>query len=203
MEAAKIFLATYKHPEKRIDSQFSKQAEDNSETNKHILRTIFESILLCGRQGLALRGHRDDGTADPFTNRGNFLAILNHTAKHDQILRAHLQNGKRNQQYTSKTLQNEVIGVTGNCLREKLVHSLVSTKDTDSKYFSVIADEVTDRYSNQEVLSLCLRFVDTGGSQYSEHFQIKEIFLDFLYLERTTGEKDTEGLIKVLNKHGL
>ena len=29
-----------------------------------------------------------------------------------------------------------------------------------TKYFSLIADEVTDRYSNKEILLLCLRYLN-------------------------------------------
>ena len=31
----------------------------------------------------------------------------------------------------------------------------------EKKYFSIIADKVTDRYSNKKVLLLCLRYLNT------------------------------------------
>ena len=38
----------------------------------------------------------------------------------------------------------------------------MKTKDIveKTKYFSVIADEVTDRYSNKEILLLCLKYLN-------------------------------------------
>ena len=42
---------------------------------KCILCSVSDAILLCDKQGISLRGHRND-SADPSTNRGNFLAIL-------------------------------------------------------------------------------------------------------------------------------
>ena len=59
-----------------------------------------------------------------------------------------------------------------------------------------MADEVTDKHANHEILSLCIRFVDF--SQVQPH--INEIFLDFLHLDRATGENIGAGL---LNKHGI
>ena len=47
--------------------------------------------------------------------------------------------------------------------------------------FTIIADESTDPYSNQEILSLCLRFVDQS-SPNDPH--IKECLINFIHLER-------------------
>ena len=103
----------------------------------HILSRIVEAILLLGRQGLPPCGHQDDGTADVLMNRGNFLALLEYTAKSDPVLQEHLQNGKRNQRYISKTVQNEIITVIAECLKEKLLFPLKETH-----FYSIIADEV-------------------------------------------------------------
>ena len=53
-----------------------------------------ETVILCGRQGIAFRGHRDDGTAveeDAADNHGNFLALLHFRIQAgDQVLEEHL-----------------------------------------------------------------------------------------------------------------
>jgi len=46
-----------------------------------MIRPIIEKILLCGRQGIALRGHTDSGPIDLRSlflsnNEGNFRVIL-------------------------------------------------------------------------------------------------------------------------------
>jgi hypothetical protein len=43
-------------------------------------------------------------------------------------------------------------------------------------FYSIIADEVTDRYANQEVLTLCLMFLDETASEPIIH----EEFFDFV-----------------------
>ena len=50
-----------------------------------------------------------------YLNRGNFVEFR---AEHDQILAQHLANAPRNATYTSKTIQNELIEVVGNCSRQ-------------------------------------------------------------------------------------
>lgn len=192
---AKLFLDNYLNPDKRIDTQIDSENRRRSEENKQVLSSIVEVVLLCGRQGLPLRGHRDDSTADALTNRGNFLAILETMAKKDEILERHLQFGKKNQKYTSKTVQNEIISIASSMIRRNLLECL-----QQSKYYSVIADEVTDPHSNQEILSVCVRMVDFKNPETPE---IKEVFLDFLYLQRTKGVSIAAGILKILEANNL
>ena len=74
-----------------------------------------------------------------------------------------------------------------------------------SRYFAIIADEVTDQYANKEVLAFCIRFVEQG----KEAAQIKEVFLNFISLERTTGQALSakpdigDSLLELLKKKNL
>ena len=56
--------------------------------------------------------------------------------------------------YTSKTVQNEMITICGDIIRSKLIKMV-----QNAGFFSVIADEATD-VANDEQLSICVRFVD-------------------------------------------
>ena len=95
----------------------------------HIFPVVVNTAKLYGMESLPLRGHRDEKTSDPLTNRGVFNAILEHGAKCDPILWEHLEQGKKNQQY---------ITVIADCMRHNILTPL-----KHMKYFSVIADEVT------------------------------------------------------------
>ena len=55
----------------------------------------------------------------------------------------------------------------------------------DDAFFTVIADEVTDVHANQEVLSVCLRFLDNFNPKQPE---VKEVFFDLVYLDEADGE---------------
>lgn len=196
MLQGKAFLQAFQKPEIRIDSLLEKERRAISDTNKHILGVIVDTVSLCGMQGLPLRGHRDDNTADPNTNRGVFLAILEHTAKSDPRLYQHLTLGKKSQRYTSKTVQNEVINIIADHLRQRILEPLKLVR-----YFSVMADEVTDHHANQEILSLCVRFVDLSDGTGSPH--VKEAFLDFIHLERATAQGVADAILGLMTKHGL
>lgn len=55
------------------------------------IESLFKIVILCGKQGLSLRGHRDDhiNWADSETeehfNQGNFIELIRFRAEHDEI----------------------------------------------------------------------------------------------------------------------
>jgi hypothetical protein len=73
---------------------------------------------LCGKQGIAFRGQRDDYTSES-ENKGNFMAVVNVLAENDAVLQKHLLESKRNAKYTSKTYQNELIQLIGDFIRDE------------------------------------------------------------------------------------
>ena len=95
------------------------------------------------------------------TNNGDFIATLQLLAKENKILHKHLLYAKKNVKYTSKTIQNYIIHNYASKIRNHL------TKDIgDNKLLcAIICDECTDPHSNQEVLSMCLGFVQLSPLQ--------------------------------------
>ncbi|XP_056016929.1 52 kDa repressor of the inhibitor of the protein kinase-like [Ostrea edulis] len=175
-------------PSSSLPYKLDQQNQAQYQHTIKLLETIANAIIFCGKQNIPLREHRDDTTSDS-SNKGNFLAILQLLAKHDEQLWSHLQKAKKNALYTSKTIQNEVIQLIGNHITGKILKGLQGRV-----FYSIIADEVTDKYANKEVLVLCLRFLDTR-----EHPAIiKEEFLDFANIGRTTGEAIADKLIEIL-----
>ena len=66
-----------------------------------------------------------------------------------------METADRNATYTSKEVQNEMIIISGDIIRNKIL------KIQDARLFSVIADEATDS-ANEEQLSISIRFVEDG-----------------------------------------
>ena len=62
-----------------------------------------------------------------------------------------------------------------------------------------MVDEVTDQYANMEILCMCIRFVDVTNAKPC----IKELFIDFLHLQRGTGEAVANGILTLLDRNGL
>ena len=65
----------------------------------------------------------------------------------------------------------------------------------EAKYYSILSDEVVD-ISNKEQVSIVLRFVDDSCN-------IREEFLDFVVVERITGEVLAHKIKETLVKYGL
>jgi len=62
-----------------------------------------------------------------------------------------------------------------------------------AKFYSIIADEVTD-ISNKEELSLDIRYIHEE--------QVREVFVDFVEVERITGQVLGDTILRWLRYHG-
>ena len=51
------FVTRYKDPAQSIDTHFDSEAKKRMAMNQKVIESLFEIVMLCGRQGLALRGH--------------------------------------------------------------------------------------------------------------------------------------------------
>ena len=109
----------------------------------------------------------------------------------DEVLANHFSQATNRAKYTSPTIQNELISILGEQIRESIVNQIPS----DAPYFSMLADEVTD-VSNRERLSLVIRLVDSGGN-------IHEEFLGFHDLQRITGEAIASSILDTLPQWNL
>ena len=129
-----------------------------------------------------------------FSNKGNFWAILNLLASHDMELAQHLEYAPKNATYTSKTIQNQLIEIIGQYIRKQILAG-----QKGKGFYSIVADEVTDKFANQEVLALCLRYVDESQTVPC----IQEESFDFVHLERTTGEHISRKIIEILTENNV
>ena len=189
------FLARYENPSQAIDTLLVSEAQKRMEDNERVLTSLFKVVLLCGKQGIAFRGHRDDclnwedADEDISSNQGNFIELVRFRAETDEVLSHHLQHSPRNARYTSKTIQNELIEVVGNHICKDILDEVKT-----SKFYTLIADEVTDA-SNHEQLSICLRYVHGA--------KVKEVFVGYKSVERITGKSLADTILKWLDTVGL
>jgi len=99
-----------------INRDLMRLKKTQTEENIHVIKQIFEIIKFLGKQSLPFRGSGNseslyhlDRTSDNNTNRGNFLELVQFTAKRDPILQKHLSSSIKNserqkykQEYNSK-----------------------------------------------------------------------------------------------------
>ena len=106
------FLRMMTHQWSDIRTQLNQAMTDRVNSNRLKLTSIFKTIEFCGRQKLALRGHRDNSTdierdLSGSENHGNFLALLKFRVDAgDTVLGEHLATSARNATYTSPVIQN-------------------------------------------------------------------------------------------------
>ena len=139
--------------------------------NREKLNSIVKTVILCGRQNIPLRGHRDDSSHYDTRDCGNFQALLNFRVESgDKVLEDHFKKAPKNATYRSKTTQNEIIECCSEVICEQIIADVRS-----SKYFSILADEVTD-CSTKEQMPLVLRYVDRNR-------EIQERFVKFIHCD--------------------
>ena len=78
----------------------------------------------------------------------------------------------------------------------KIKENLTAELRTEDLPFTIIADESTDPHSNQDILSLCLRFVDQS-SPNDPH--VKECLINFMHLERTNATMISRKILESLS----
>lgn len=177
-----------------ISSSYSKKVQEN----RTFLLSVIDTIVLCGRLSISLRGHRDNfdrlsevGEYAPYSV-GNFMDLLNFRVRAgDVALKQHLKSCARNATYVSPQIQNELI----NCCGDFITDSIIS-EVKEAKFFSVICDEACDT-STKEQMSLVIRFVD-------QNYNLREDFVSFVHCsEGLSGLSLSNVILKTLNKLGL
>lgn len=172
------FKTTYEDPSSRIDISVTHDSCKRVQQNREILTSIVKCLQFCGRQGIALRGHRDDDTSSNI-NKGTFKELLQFRVDAgDKILEEHLKICAKNATYTSKTSQNDLLFCIKEYIQEKIVKDV--NEQVIGPYYGFQCDEVTD-VSNWEQLGIVIRYV-------KENKPVERL-LEFVSCEKITGKE--------------
>lgn len=191
------FLFVFENKQDSITVKLDSQLKLEIEQNRQILRPIIETILLCGRQGIALRGHVDNDPIDFSSlflsnNEGNFRVILKYgLINGNNDFKKKFENLPKNAMYISPEIQNEIINTINSLVVKKLV-----TKKNQAKCFTILADETTD-IAGIEQFSMCIRYFDKDVNR------IKEDFLQFVPVTDMSGKGLAQVLIESLGSIGV
>lgn len=153
MRMADDFMKVFQGKSPSIASSLSKAHQESIAKNRHVLSKVIEVILLCSRQNIPLRGHRED--------HSNFHAILHTMAKTDAILAEHLAFST-DVKYTSPEIQNEIINICAKHVLNKLISSY-----RKAPFFAILADETQDK-SIKVQFSVCIRYVEQNKIRKSK-----------------------------------
>lgn len=190
MVKSESFKRRFQEPQSTMPYVLDTTRQEKIERNSKIVKWIIKVTLLCGKQCIPLRGHREN--VNNFTqNSGNFLAILRLLSETNDELKEHLRCPvARNATYLSPSIQNEIINIIAYDILQKDVVEEIKT----AKFFAILADEVESHHIEQ--LPLCIRFVDTKKN-------IREEFLEFGRCTQVNGEAITNEILRILDKAGL
>ena len=156
--------------------------------NQHYIKSLCGIIVLCAKQDLPLRGHRE---SDDSPNQGNVLEILKLLAKHDQLIKEKLQSMPSNASYKSPEIQNTLLQVMGNLVRKSICQEIKK-----ASIFSILVDETKD-CSKKEQISISFRYVDI------ESAMIFERFLTYVHANKLDAESLTKHIIDTCTFHQL
>ena len=137
--------------------------------------------------GIALRGKEVDS--------GNLFDLYKFRAEAgDEVLQKHLESAPKNVRYTSVQTQNELIELSADVRREKIVLQA----NASIAGFSLIADETTD-FSGIEQLLIGIRYVESC----ERNIVIYEEFLGFSSLNAMNAEAISKAILNKTEEYGL
>ena len=88
------FLSCFKNLTTRIDQSITQTSAAVVSRNRQYIASILRAIEYCGRQGIALRGHRDDESLfdEASSNRGNFKELIMLMSEFDKTLKDRIES---------------------------------------------------------------------------------------------------------------
>lgn len=200
---AQNFLRVHDGKSDDICTQIDSGRKEEAMKNRQKLVPIVKTVMFCGKQEIALRGHLDSGPMKSmggdedksFVNDGNFRALLRFRIDSgDDVLKTHLDTCNVNSSYISPHIQNEIIETCGNLITSEIVKKI-----NDSGSFSILADETTD-ISGVEQFTLCARYTEV---KQDGKINLREDFLKFVPVHDTRGEALAQRIIEELKSLGV
>ena len=174
-----------------VDSELQSQLQAERQRWKDILERILAIIEYLATHNLPFRAHREDLFSE---NSGNFLGLVKFTAMFDPIMRSHLEriaDKSLHNHYLGKNIQNALIDLMARQVKQEIIKRV-----QQAKYYSIILDCTRD-VSRVEQMSLVLRYVDVNSGDIKEHF------IGFIPVEKTTGADLADYVLSELKSLGL
>ena len=143
---------------------------------RQIFLKILENLRFLCRQGLPMLGD---------SNNGNFIQLLLSEARYGSRIYKWLE--KKGDKFTHSTIQNECLK-----LMSVLILRNISKNVKQSKFYPIMADEVTD-VSTHEQLVICIRWID-------HNFEPHEDMIQFYQVEGINSETLFKSIKDTLNR---
>ena len=163
-----------------VDYRVGRIKLDAIERNRTGLRAIFDCLMTCATQGLALRGHGHEKDTSNIWNLSSLVSRLN------QEVNTYFAAGTR-LKYMSPEIHSEIIKLMSDSLTQYFI-TLITKESTAGEakkkghfFYSVIMDETQD-IRRREQVSVCIRQV---------HPELKATETFFGFFHATITDADT------------
>ncbi|XP_054829916.1 52 kDa repressor of the inhibitor of the protein kinase [Eublepharis macularius] len=159
--------------------------------NKDYLKSLFEILILMGRQNIPLDGHGADELPEGIFTPDNFQALLEFRINSgDEVLRKRFETTAVNLSYCSQAQQKQMLEICESCIREETLREV-----RDSHFFSIVTEEVVD-LAGENHLPVLVRFVDDSHN-------LREEFVGFLPYEADPDILAVKFHTTIIEKWGL
>ena len=158
------------------------------EQNRYYVKSIAEIIQFIAVNELALRGEYN---LDEHIEESLFIRLFQYTLKKDKELADCYLKIPKNACYTSPEIQNEVIDILTEIVRENICSDI---KSGDVKYFTLLEDGTKDK-NQRENISIGIRYVKNG--------EVRESLLAITTTVKLDAATFTEKTLDILDANGL
>ncbi|KAJ8896699.1 hypothetical protein PR048_002044 [Dryococelus australis] len=168
----KAYCFTNQEWQQKLKMLLQLQDFANVQENRLYLQAVCKSLIFCGMQSVALRGHDETAASK---NEGNFLELMELHAKDSTSIKQFFSDQQKIFQYTDGKFQNELRSIM-----EEQIKTKIADEITEAKIFALIADEIQDIVRLQQV-AVVIRHVN-------DNLEVHKSFIGFYHTEKSDGE---------------
>lgn len=162
--------------------------------NRVKLYSVIETIILCCRQDITMRGYSGREFGRNYeANDGNLSSLISFKAQKDTVLRDLLDDiAYPFALYTNLKVQNAVIHICEELIQKHLITKFLKY----NKIFSILVHKTQSVYGIEQ-MAICMRYVSTM------HNLVIEDFLGFIMANDLTGKGLSTKIMQYIKKLGL
>ncbi|KAI5614329.1 THAP domain containing 12a [Silurus asotus] len=167
------------------------QVLDKDQDEREYLRSLFDVVVMMGRQNIPLQGHADKEPRSKAFTPSNFQALLEFRINAgDEALRRRFETSRTSLEFCSSTQLRQILEVGEKCVCKELLSEV-----KEARFFSLVMENVEDIAGENRVPTF-VRFVDQNNC-------LREEFLGFLAFEGDA-ESIAESLCtEIFERNGL
>ncbi|XP_060764537.1 THAP domain containing 12a isoform X2 [Neoarius graeffei] len=164
---------------------------DKDRDQREYLRSLFDVVVMMGRQNIPLQGHSDTEPRSKAFTPSNFQALLEFRINAgDEALRRRFETSPASLEFCSSTQLHQILEVGERCVSDELLSEV-----KEARFFSLVMENVVELAGENRIPTF-IRFVDQNNC-------LREEFLGFVLFEG-----DVESIIgnlcaEMAEKNGL